>query len=151
MLPTGLVVLAFIVYHLAHFTVLLPAINGVGDFAKLRFDLHGEQVADVYAMMILGFQVWWVSLFYIIAQGALFYHLSHGVASMFQSLGFRNHVWWPRIQLFARAVSIALFLGFAAIPVSILVLGHGSEYAKGARERAQLSAMAAVVEKEVAR
>src|SRR5882672_2341363 len=51
MLVSGLVIAAFIVYHLAHFTVLLPGINGVGDFTKLKTVLHGESVPDVYAMM----------------------------------------------------------------------------------------------------
>src|SRR5436190_6251331 len=69
MLVSGLVILAFVVYHLAHFTVLLPGINGQGDFRKLTTILHGETVPDVYAMMILGFQVWWVALFYLVAQG----------------------------------------------------------------------------------
>lgn len=35
MLVSGLVILSFVVYHLAHFTVLLPGINGVGDFRAL--------------------------------------------------------------------------------------------------------------------
>jgi succinate dehydrogenase / fumarate reductase, cytochrome b subunit len=58
-LGTGIVIAAFILYHLAHFTALLPGINGVGDFSKLKTVLHGETVPDVYGMMILGFQVWW--------------------------------------------------------------------------------------------
>ena len=62
-LVSGLVILAFIVYHLAHFTVLLPGVNGVGDFSKLTTTLHGETVPDVYAMMVLGLQVPWVCLF----------------------------------------------------------------------------------------
>ena len=96
MLVSGIVIAAFILYHLAHFTVLLPGINGVGDFSQLKTVLHGEPVPDVYAMMMLGFQVWWVALFYLVAQALLFIHLGHGLASLFQTLGLRNHVWWPR-------------------------------------------------------
>lgn len=134
MLVSGLVILAFIVYHLAHFTVLLPGINGVGDFRKLEVTLPGgAKGRDVYAMMVLGFQVWWVTLFYLVAQGLLFIHLGHGLASMFQSLGFRNHVWWPRIEGFAKAASIAIFIGYAIIPVSIYMRVVGREYADHAR------------------
>ena len=86
MLGSGIVIAAFIVYHLAHFTALLPGINGVGDFSKLKTVLHGETVPDVYGMMILGFQVWWVALFYLVAQALLFIHLGHGLASLFQTL-----------------------------------------------------------------
>lgn len=130
MLVSGLVIAAFIVYHLAHFTALMPGINGVGDFSKLKTVMHGEEVRDVYGMMILGFQVWWVALFYIVAQALLFIHLGHGLAAMFQSFGLRDHVWWPRIQLFARVASIAVFLGYAVIPVSIYMRVIGSDYAE---------------------
>jgi succinate dehydrogenase / fumarate reductase cytochrome b subunit len=133
MLGSGLVILAFIVYHLAHFTALLPGINGVGDFTKLKTVLHGETVPDVYGMMILGFQVWWVSALYCIAQALLFIHLSHGIASAFQSFGWRNHVWWPRIQWLARLAGIALFIGYVSIPAAIYMRAIGSEYGEKAR------------------
>lgn len=129
MLVSGLVILAFVVYHLAHFTALLPGINGQGDFRKLTTVLHGEPVADVYAMMILGFQVWWVAAFYLVAQGLLFMHLGHGLAAMFQSLGFRDHVWWPRVEAFAKVASVAILIGYAAIPLSIYMRMVGAEYA----------------------
>jgi succinate dehydrogenase / fumarate reductase cytochrome b subunit len=133
MLVSGLVIAAFVVYHLAHFTALLPGINGVGDFHQLRTVLHGEAVPDVYAMMVLGFQVWWVALFYLVAQALLFIHLGHGLASLFQSFGLRNHVWWPRIQCFAQVASIAIFIGYALIPISIYLRLVGADYAEQKR------------------
>ena len=133
MLMSGIVILAFIIYHLAHFTVRLPGINGVGDFTKIKTVLHGETVPDVYAMMILGFQVWWVSAFYLIAQALLFIHLGHGISSGFQSLGLRNHVWWPRIQLLAKVVSVAIFIGYASIPAAIFLRVVGADYAEKVR------------------
>lgn len=130
---SGLVVLSFIVYHLLHFTALQPGINGVGDFSKLTTTLNGESVPDVYAMMILGFKVPWVALAYLVAQALLFMHLGHGLSSMFQSLGLRNHVWWPRIRVFAQVASIAIFLGYASIPVAILAGGVGHDHAQKAK------------------
>ncbi|HMP83129.1 MAG TPA: hypothetical protein PKA41_10560, partial [Verrucomicrobiota bacterium] len=141
MLMSGIVILAFIIYHLAHFTALTPGINGVGDFSKLKTVLHGEEVRDVYAIVVLGFQVWWVSLFYVVAQALLFIHLGHGLAAGFQSLGFRNHVWWPRIQFFAKAVSIAIFVGYALIPVSIYLRVIGADYAEKRKFYLQSSAI----------
>jgi succinate dehydrogenase / fumarate reductase cytochrome b subunit len=140
MLVSGLVIVAFVFYHLAHFTVLLPGVNGVGDFRKLTTILHGEPVPDVYAMMILGFQVGWVVLFYLIAQGLLFLHLGHGLASMFQSLGWRNHVWWPRIQCFARCASIAIFAGYAIMPIAIYLRIVGADYAESRKYELQENA-----------
>ncbi len=142
MLGSGLVIAGFILYHLAHFTALLPGINGVGDFSKLKTVLHGETVPDVYGMMILGFQVWWVALFYLVAQAMLFVHLGHGLASMFQTFGWRDHVWWPRIQRFARGASIAIFIGYALIPIAIYLRLVGADYAE--RKKAEINSAARV-------
>jgi len=135
MLVSGLVILSFVLYHLAHFTALLPGINGVGDFRALTTDLHGKTVPDVYGMVVLGFQVWWVVLFYLVAQALLFMHLGHGVASLFQSLGFRNHVWWPRIATFAKVASIAIFIGYASIPTAIFLRIVGADHAEKAKHQ----------------
>jgi succinate dehydrogenase / fumarate reductase cytochrome b subunit len=136
---SGLVILAFIVYHLLHFTALKSGINGTVDFSRLTTTLHDERVADVYATMILGFQVWWVALFYLVAQALLFVHLGHGVAAMFQSLGLQNSVWGPRIAVAARVLATVIFLGYASIPVAVLG-GLGSKYATEARQRAESAA-----------
>ena len=141
MLVSGLVIAAFVVYHLAHFTALLPGINGVGDFHKLQTVLHGETVPDVYAMMVLGFQVGYVTLFYLIAQALLFIHLSHGLAGMFQSFGLRNYVWWPRVQFFAKGASIAIFVGYALIPISIYLRIVGADYAEQKKAEFQTAAL----------
>jgi succinate dehydrogenase / fumarate reductase cytochrome b subunit len=136
MLVSGLVILAFVLYHLAHFTVLLPGINGVGDFRGLKATLPGGETGrDVYAMVVLGFQVWWVALLYLVAQALLFVHLSHGLASLFQSLGFRNHVWWPRLEFLAKLASAAIFIGYAVIPISIYLRLVGADYAERARHQ----------------
>lgn len=142
MLVSGLVILSFVIYHLAHFTALLPGINGVGDFSKLKTVMHGETVHDVYAMIILGFQVWWVVLFYLVAQALLFLHLSHGIAAMFQSLGFRNYAWYPRIQCFAKLASIAIFVGYSLIPISIYMRLVGSDYAEKVKAEMKAAALA---------
>jgi succinate dehydrogenase / fumarate reductase, cytochrome b subunit len=142
MLGSGIVIAAFILYHLAHFTALLPGINGVGDFSKLKTVLHGETVPDVYGMIVLGFQVWWVALFYLVAQALLFVHLGHGLASLFQTFGLRNHVWWPRIQWFVRGATIAIFIGYALIPISIYLRVVGGDYAE--KKKAELTSAALI-------
>jgi succinate dehydrogenase / fumarate reductase cytochrome b subunit len=144
MIVSGSVILAFIVYHLAHFTVLLPFVNGIGDFTKLQTEFEGHQVADVYGMMILGFQVWWVTLFYLIAQGMLFWHLYHGLSSMFQSLGLRSYSWWPVITKATKAVSIAIFIGYSIIPIAIFMRIVGADYAEKARIKMQSASVAQV-------
>lgn len=123
MLMSGLIVAAFIIYHLLHYTAQVQAINfvsnpAVKDFTALH-DAHGRH--DVYRMMVTGFQQPVVSLFYIIAMGLLCLHLSHGVSAMFQSLGLKNKVWEPVIERFACGVALVIFAGYASIPIAVLL------------------------------
>jgi succinate dehydrogenase / fumarate reductase cytochrome b subunit len=113
MIWTGSVVLAFVVYHIMQFTVRSTDPR----FAHL-VDPVGRY--DVYSMVILGFQNVWVSVFYIVAVGLLCYHLSHGVWSMFQSLGWNNKRSEPWLKAIAYTFSTIIFLGFISIPLSVL-------------------------------
>lgn len=132
MLGTGSVIAAFIVYHLLHYTVRVEGINGsLINFHDLKDPATGHN--DVYAMVIAGFQVWYVSLFYIIAIGLLCFHLSHGIKGMFQSLGLMNRNYRAIIDKAAPVFAAVLFLGYASIPAAVLFLGHGSDYLNAVR------------------
>jgi succinate dehydrogenase / fumarate reductase cytochrome b subunit len=125
MLMSGLIILTFIIYHMLHYTVQVKAANLTGiDFSQLK-DAEGRH--DVYAMLIYGFSKPAVSLFYVIAMGLLCLHLSHGASAMFQSLGWKNHVYGPWIENAAKVVAILIFVGYVSIPVAVM-LGHGSDY-----------------------
>jgi succinate dehydrogenase / fumarate reductase cytochrome b subunit len=116
---TGLIVLAFIVYHLLHFTVGVVQPDALSYQTKLRGE--GEPVHDVYRMMIMGFSNPWIAAIYLVCMGLLCLHLSHGVSSMFQSLGWRKKVFYPVIDRFAKIASVVIFLGNSAIVVAILL------------------------------
>jgi succinate dehydrogenase / fumarate reductase cytochrome b subunit len=125
MLMSGLIIAAFIVYHILHFTLTVPAVNFTGrNFATLEDAQHRH---DIYAMMILGFQNKLVSGIYVFAMFLLFLHLSHGMSAMFQSLGWKNPAYAPLIAKFAVVISWLIFLGYISIPIAIL-LGYGSTY-----------------------
>lgn len=132
MLMSGLIIFAFILFHIAHYTVRVvpgqefnnhtayPMVPLLHDGKPV---LEGGEVVlvhDVHSMMIHGFGHAWVSAFYIIATGLLCLHLSHGVSSMFQSLGLRNRRWRGLLDKAALAYGVVIFLGFAAIPVAVL-------------------------------
>lgn len=126
MLMSGLIIASFIIFHLLHFTVRIESINGTPiPFRELREPGTGHY--DVFAMMVAGFQVWPVSLFYIIAVGLLSFHLSHGIAAMLQSLGFRNPAYAPLIARAAKVIAVFVFVGYLSIPTSVL-LGRGRDY-----------------------
>ena len=118
MARTGIVVLAFLLFHLAHFTVRV----GNPQWSEHSFALHdGTKVRDVHAMMVQGFSNVPVSVFYIIAVGLLGYHLAHGIVSMVQTLGLKNEQWTRGLERFAIAYCWGYFLINAAIPVAILL------------------------------
>ncbi|HWN97973.1 MAG TPA: succinate dehydrogenase cytochrome b subunit [Blastocatellia bacterium] len=112
-LVSGLIIFAFVIYHLMHFTfgVTNP------EFMRLE-DLNAQH--DVYRMVVLGFSNPWVSTFYLISMGLLCLHLSHGLSSMFQSLGIRSRSNLRAVTLFARAAALVVFIGNCSIPISIL-------------------------------
>jgi succinate dehydrogenase / fumarate reductase cytochrome b subunit len=123
MLMSGIIIFAFVIYHLLHYTVMVQSINLTGQ------DFHGftdnEGRHDIFKMMVTGFSNPWVSLFYIIGIALLCLHLSHGLSAMFQSIGWKNKAYSPFLEKAARVVSILIFVGYISIPVSILVFGFG--------------------------
>ena len=110
---TGMVVLGFIIFHLLHFTFRTVALDpAVARAAEVDFKVH--------EMIQAGFSHPGVSGFYIVSLALLCLHLSHGVSSMFQSLGLRNERWRGRLDFLASAYGWVIFLGFAAIPLAVL-------------------------------
>jgi len=125
MMMSGLIIAAFIIYHLLHFTVQTQQINLTGRNFHELVDAKGRH--DVFAMMVLGFSNKWVSLFYVIAMGLLCLHLSHGLSSMFQSMGWKKSYYAPALDKGARLLAILIFAGYAMIPIAVK-LGYGKAY-----------------------
>jgi succinate dehydrogenase / fumarate reductase cytochrome b subunit len=126
MLWSGFIVLAFIIYHLLHFTAQVTAINGTGKNFESLHDAEGRH--DVFAMMVTGFRNPIVAGFYVVAMFLLCLHLSHGLSAMFQSLGWKTPAYAPCIDGAAKVVSWLIFAGYVSIPISILVFGYGQKY-----------------------
>lgn len=130
---TGYVVLAFVIYHLAHFTwgaaqagtfkEALPRYTMQETYSVAGFPVvaPGAQVLDVHSMVILGFQSPIVAVFYIIAVGLLSFHLLHGFDSLFQTLGLRSSRWARGLRTFSLLFCLAYFLGNLAIPGAVLI------------------------------
>lgn len=107
---SGPIVLAFIILHLLQFT------SGT---------IHPEAAfipGDVYTNLVSGFQVWWVSAWYIFAIILLGLHLRHGLWSMLQSVGLAHSLHKERIfKRVALLIAVALVFGYISIPISILL------------------------------
>lgn len=108
----GVIIALFIVYHLAHFTLGAAWAWGGTDYVFTPGDVYGNFVA--------GFQVWWVSAFYIVAQIALGFHLYHGVWSLFQSLGAERDSLHPWRRTFAMTFALVISIGNISFPLAVL-------------------------------
>jgi succinate dehydrogenase / fumarate reductase cytochrome b subunit len=118
----GVIILLFIIFHLLHLTTgtIQP---GNADFRETTVTVgmnHQVQIADVYHNVVAGFQVWWVSAFYILAQIALGFHLYHGLWSMFQSVGLNAPAFNAWRRTFATAFAFIIAIGNISIPVAVL-------------------------------
>ncbi|MDH3785788.1 MAG: succinate dehydrogenase cytochrome b subunit [Acidobacteriota bacterium] len=103
----GLIVLAFIVYHLLHLT--LGVVHMPAD------DEH-----SVYARVVFGFRQWPIALAYVFAMIPLSLHLYHGVWSMTQTLGIETP-WVVRCRRpVAAGFAIIVATGNISIPLAVL-------------------------------
>jgi len=139
MMYTGSVVLAFILFHLLHFTwgtiATKPAtvVNADGTVRVETVDTYYTDLRDrkgdhdVYSMVVDGFRRPAIAAFYILAQLMLFFHLKHGVGSVFQTLGVNSPRFQKPIKGLAFAVSLGIFVGNTAIVAAILA-GFVPEY-----------------------
>src|ERR1700734_3453553 len=106
---SGPIVLAFIIFHLLHLTA--------GYIHPGAAYIEG----NVYHNVVSGFQVWWVSLSYVVAICLLGLHLRHGLWSMFQTLGTHQPQYTARLQATALVVALLIVLGYISIPISVLL------------------------------
>ena len=120
MLWTGIVILAFTAFHLAHYTFGLihgAEVDGqIVNYMDLR-DTKGHH--DVYAMVIAGFTTWWISAIYLLAQTLLYFHLSHGIASSLRTLGLVGRRFERAAWILGNAVAAVIVLGNVAIVIAV--------------------------------
>jgi succinate dehydrogenase / fumarate reductase cytochrome b subunit len=103
---SGVIILAFVIYHLMHFTFG----NAHPDFVP----------GDVYHNMVTGFRAWPVALFYVAAMVLLGLHLNHGVWSMFHTLGVSHPARRRALRVVAGLFSVLVVLGNISFPLAVL-------------------------------
>jgi succinate dehydrogenase / fumarate reductase cytochrome b subunit len=115
MIWTGAIIVAFLIYHLLHFTLQIIS----PEFAAIKHpDALGRP--DVFMMVVRGFQQSGTALLYVIFMVTLLLHLTHGIQSSFQTWGLNNEKSLPIITRGGQIAATILFLGYAAIPVVIV-------------------------------
>ena len=115
MIWSGLLIAAFLIYHLLHFTfqVTDPSVA-----AGRHMDAMGRP--DVFMMVVLSFRKSFVSLGYIFFLAALGLHLSHSIQSSVQTLGLHSEKTFPLIVRGGTLAAILIFLGFISFPLVVL-------------------------------
>ena len=113
MIVSGLVMLAFVIYHLLHFTVRVTN-------PEIYVPLGDHGMVDVFVMMVNGFSSALPVIIYVIGLGFLFLHVSHGFQSLFQTLGLSNDKSLPFMEMVSKLVGVVLLVGYISIPMLIV-------------------------------
>jgi succinate dehydrogenase / fumarate reductase cytochrome b subunit len=112
MIWTGLLLLAFICYHLLQFTI-----HGTPDVV---IGMDAANRPDVFAMVTHSLSNGLIALVYMFAMIMLFLHLSHGIPSFLQTMGWNNEKTLPVFGTGGKVVSAFLMLAYISIPAVIL-------------------------------
>lgn len=118
MIWSGVTILAFLIFHLLHFTVRVD--QNLAELVDPVELATGHERHDTYGMVVKGFQNIPVSLFYILSMTLLCSHLSHGVSSIFQTLGLRSRTSQTWIKCLGWILAVAIWAGFVSIPLAVL-------------------------------
>lgn len=104
----GLALFAYVVYHILHLTA------GVA---------HPElfEPGHVYDNVIRSFQNPWIAGVYVLATVFLYFHLYHGTVSLFETLGVSHPRHIATIEKAGHGIAAVLVLGFASVPIGVLL------------------------------
>jgi succinate dehydrogenase / fumarate reductase cytochrome b subunit len=121
MLSTGIVIFAFVLFHLAHFTFAwvhpVQAADGTWTNYLALTDEQGRH--DVYAMMVAGFSTPWIAILYLVSQAVIAVHLSHGIKSSLQTLGLVGRRFSLAARWLGYAVALTVLVGNCAIVLAV--------------------------------
>ena len=117
MLVLGVIIIGGLAIHLIHFWSKMMLVELMGQHQNaLGLDPTNGAVLVAYT-----FSKWYNVVLYIVWLAALWLHLNHGVWSMFQTVGWANDTWYPRLKCAAKIVSTLIILGFMAVVVAFFV------------------------------
>jgi succinate dehydrogenase / fumarate reductase cytochrome b subunit len=116
MLVLGVIVILGLGLHLVHFWSKMQLVEILGHHGTV---INGMDIAATNgaALMMITFSKWYNVVLYVVWFAALWFHLTHGVWSMFQTVGWANDTWYPRLKCAANVVATLIFLGFTVVAV----------------------------------
>lgn len=112
MFVLGAVVILGLLLHLYNFWYNMQFAEIIGNHHLGEF-LPTEGAAYIQAL----FSSPVYCIIYLLWFAALWFHLTHGFWSAFQTIGWSNQVWLKRLQCVANLFATIIFLGFAVVVV----------------------------------
>ncbi len=121
MAELGFVLLLFIIYHIAHFTLgyVHSDFGGVDYYGLIQTTEEGVQRRDLYTHFIASFRQPSIAIIYIVANIALAAHLAHGATSMFKTVGLAVGRWKVPFEVVGPAFGVIVGLGNISMPLAI--------------------------------
>lgn len=87
------------------------------EYAQTAGMFEKVKLKDLYATVKIAFEELWIVLLYVVAMGAMGFHLWHGFKSAFQTMGWRHPKYDGAINLLTWFFGIIIPIGFAIIPI----------------------------------
>jgi len=119
MLVLGIVIASFLAVHIINFYMKMKGFIA-WEAAEVEFPFLGNMAKgeDAYTLVNATFKILPIVILYIVGSVALAFHLSHGFWSSFQTIGWNNATWMPRLKCISNIVAIILGGGFAVIALA---------------------------------
>jgi succinate dehydrogenase / fumarate reductase cytochrome b subunit len=110
MFVLGVIILGFIAFHLTQF------------WAHMQLHtFQGGEEENPYMLLATYFGRWWNLALYLVWFAALWFHLTHGFWSMFQTIGWDNNVWRKRLKVIGVVVVTLIVLGFVSVAINAFI------------------------------
>lgn len=124
MLILGVIVIGGLLVHMCHFWSKMMLVELMGEHSVV---VGGMELAptDGAALIAFTFSKWYNVLIYVVWLAALWFHLSHGVWSMIQTVGWANDKWYPRLKCLSTLVATLICGGFALVALVFFVKSLG--------------------------
>ncbi|MBQ3254952.1 MAG: succinate dehydrogenase cytochrome b subunit [Rikenellaceae bacterium] len=124
MLVLGVIVIGGLLVHMCHFWSKMMLVELMGEHSVV---VGGMELAptDGAALIAFTFSKWYNVLIYVVWLAALWFHLSHGVWSMIQTVGWANDKWYPRLKCLSTLVATLICGGFALVVIFFYIKSLG--------------------------
>jgi succinate dehydrogenase / fumarate reductase cytochrome b subunit len=119
MLVLGIVIFSFLAVHIFNFYMKMKGFIA-WEAAEVEFPFFGSMAKgeDAYSLVNATFKILPIVILYVVGSVALAFHLSHGFWSSFQTIGWNNAKWIPRLKCISNIVAIVLGGGFSVIALA---------------------------------